>query len=874
MSSAIIQTLSPSLPLKTTATKQLTSALIQLADCAFTPLTNPSAADLNLAGYSVTNVNQAVMSSNVAPTTPATNQLTLYSSGKKLRYKDDTSSTYQVATSTDLTAYLQLIGGTMTGSVNMGTNNITNVGTVSGATNSRTADNILSCSTAQTTGNLLSWTAAGKVAQDSGVVASNVVTNSGTGATGNLPTFTANKVIADSGTALSSLATTASLGSYLLKSGGTMTGAINMGAQEINNLAALRPSATNVIYGRTASAAATDNVVIGETAAASLGVGGCVVIGSGASGSFDNVVAIGRSAVSGSEGVSIGHSASAASSSNVVIGSSASASASKGVVIGVSSSCADNGVTVGRASTATADFGVILGAQSGIGANRSIVIGPVSLSFAAGANVIGDSLTNSTANSLLIGASASIRASATTCDLGTSTETFQTLYLNGSVAGPTNSRTADNIVSNAGASVSGNIASLSGVTGKLITDSGVAAASVVLGPASVVSGNIATYSGTAGKLITNAASGIGTIGAVTLANSTASINTATGAFICAGGAGITGAVFIGGTLKNTDTTASSSSTTGSTPGSAGAGALVANGGIGITKDSYFGAKLNIINNTIIGTSQTRILDTKLILQGTAANILGPHVVAYSTTDQYPVFQQLNWDHDNVSMNFDSYFSGSAWTSSFSGSNYQIQKTSNQLQFDYASGVTAGSVVPWTTAGYIDTSGILQWQKPIKTADTTASSSKTTGSIVAVAAGGLGVAGASNFGGKITVSTSAATQGLDLATSDSYANLRVIQNTTGVSDKDMYIGYQSGTGASVRLYSNATQVVYINNGNTVVGGAVTTTATDGFLYIPTVAGTKTGTPTAYSGTIPMVYDTLNHRLAVYDGASWKSVGPFT
>ena len=47
----------------------------------------------------------------------------------------------------------------------------------------------------------------------------------------------------------------------------------------------------------------------------------------------------------------------------------------------------------------------------------------------------------------------------------------------GILSGATNSRTADNIVSNTGVSVSGNLASLSGITGKVIADSGVVAAS-------------------------------------------------------------------------------------------------------------------------------------------------------------------------------------------------------------------------------------------------------------------------------------------------------------------------------------------------------------------------------------------------------------
>lgn len=57
-----------------------------------------------------------------------------------------------------------------------------------------------------------------------------------------------------------------------------------------------------------------------------------------------------------------------------------------------------------------------------------------------------------------------------------------------------------------GSSVSGNIVSFNGTTGKLGQDSGVAAASVVVGPASVVTARIATFSGTTGKLIQDSGS--------------------------------------------------------------------------------------------------------------------------------------------------------------------------------------------------------------------------------------------------------------------------------------------------------------------------------------------------------------------------------
>ncbi len=60
----------------------------------------------------------------------------------------------------------------------------------------------------------------------------------------------------------------------------------------------------------------------------------------------------------------------------------------------------------------------------------------------------------------------------------------------------------------------------------------------------------------------------------------------------------------------------------------------------------------------------------------------------------------------------------------------------------------------------------------------------------------------------------------------------------------------------------------STGNTTVGNAaIATNAANGFLYIPTCAGTPTGTPTAYTGRIPMVYDTTNHQFWFYD-SGWK------
>jgi len=61
---------------------------------------------------------------------------------------------------------------------------------------------------------------------------------------------------------------------------------------------------------------------------------------------------------------------------------------------------------------------------------------------------------------------------------------------------------------------------------------------------------------------------------------------------------------------------------------------------------------------------------------------------------------------------------------------------------------------------------------------------------------------------------------------------------------------------------------IKDSNVVVSeAAIATTATKGFLYIPTCAGTPTGTPATFTGRSPIVVDSTNNKLYFYSGGSW-------
>lgn len=323
VASADIQSLVPNMPVRSSATRELVSGLIGVSDCNFTPLTNPVAGDLNMNNNSVTNAQQIGLPQNSSPSTPSAGSLNVYNDGGNLKIINSSSTIQTVATTANLAAYLPLAGGTMTGS-------------------------------------------------------------------------------------------------------------INLGGQEISNCMAIRTSGSNIVYGNTASAAGANSVVIGDSAQSGFGGGSSnTAIGQGARANYLNSVAIGSGAVANSESVVIGSGSSGSSSYNVIIGRGAIGTASKAVIIGRQASGADNSIAIGNLCSSGTNFGITIGAFSNCGAGDSVIIGHDSYSNVNNANIIGSNLTNGTGNSLLVAASANIRANTTTCDLGTTAEPFQNLLLNG-----------------------------------------------------------------------------------------------------------------------------------------------------------------------------------------------------------------------------------------------------------------------------------------------------------------------------------------------------------------------------------------------------------------------------------------------------------
>jgi hypothetical protein len=99
----------------------------------------------------------------------------------------------------------------------------------------------------------------------------------------------------------------------------------------------------------------------------------------------------------------------------------------------------------------------------------------------------------------------------------------------------------------------------------------------------------------------------------------------------------------------------------------------------------------------------------------------------------------------------------------------------------------------------------------------------------------------------------------------------MQNGTGTS---RLVTISGGSAFAIQTGNNS--VDYLNldgNGSVTIGSnVVATSATDGFLYVPTCAGVPTGTPTAKSGYAPIVVDTTNNKLYFYSTGVWRDAGP--
>ena len=207
----------------------------------------------------------------------------------------------------------------------------------------------------------------------------------------------------------------------------------------------------------------------GGTMSGNIALGG-FAIGSGAT--ANNGTCFGNSAFCGNNSsVAVGQFANASGYGAISIGSASVCSTNNSLALGINANnSAVGGIAFGRNTINSGIDAISIGTGANCSINGGICIGSNSAASATNAIALGNSASNSVAGSLLVNSSINIRSGYTTCDLGTTTLPFQSLYLNSNVSGPTNSRSVDNIVSNTGTAIFGRVATFS--SDKVVQDGG------------------------------------------------------------------------------------------------------------------------------------------------------------------------------------------------------------------------------------------------------------------------------------------------------------------------------------------------------------------------------------------------------------------
>lgn len=105
-----------------------------------------------------------------------------------------------------------------------------------------------------------------------------------------------------------------------------------------------------------------------------------------------------------------------------------------------------------------------------------------------------------------------------------------------------------------------------------------------------------------------------------------------------------------------------------------------------------------------------------------------------------------------------------------------------------------------------------------------------------------------------------------------AGLMIFGIENAVNSANVILGANSMPNGQWNFYSYSALPSIMGKASYVFGDNSTqlaTNATDGFVYVPSCAGTPTGVPTSRPGTIAMVYDTSANKIWFYNGA-WRGV----
>ena len=118
--------------------------------------------------------------------------------------------------------------------------------------------------------------------------------------------------------------------------------------------------------------------------------------------------------------------------------------------------------------------------------------------------------------------------------------------------------------------------------------------------------------------------------------------------------------------------------------------------------------LVVSSNSLIGfgTSNTT---HRLTVMGTDSSSNGPHIAYYTDADTvYPVFEQRNWTHDDISQVYDGTWSAenNYWISSSTSGNFMVTKQNSSFSIMTACNIVAGNQINWKNALMISSNSMI------------------------------------------------------------------------------------------------------------------------------------------------------------------------
>ena len=116
----------------------------------------------------------------------------------------------------------------------------------------------------------------------------------------------------------------------------------------------------------------------------------------------------------------------------------------------------------------------------------------------------------------------------------------------------------------------------------------------------------------------------------------------------------------------------------------------------------------INSNSFLGIGTSNFYN-RVTMRAEDSTVLGPHLVIFTDLDSnYPLYQQRNWTHNDITQSYDSYWDSNNWISSDSNANFRTMKKNGRFLFTSACNMTPGSIVDndWRTAFAINSNSFL------------------------------------------------------------------------------------------------------------------------------------------------------------------------